>query len=313
MKKYPHWEKISYKLSNEDGKKLDAIKDVRDEYKNWRETSESIDVNNKQGVLEVSEAFNDYKNYIQRERFDIFSAQSQLRSTALEEFQYYLFKDLVDRLVETEEAEQVSVTDFGDQKENELAQSESPYLGKGDNAIQSFSLETADEDIDFGDVIAAGGIDLEINFADHDFVIGRELGLDGTDLTWDLSNADQTFIVPAVIVECKAYFDKPMLRRAMNEASDLTRLLPYRPQFYLMSEYVKHSSIDLAGTDIENLYILRKQKQRDQKDRRKNQDWPDDRNDIDAELVWDFYQRVEDFLTTTWKESEIWKKGKFYD
>jgi hypothetical protein len=94
-----------------------------------------------------------------------------------------------------------------------------------------------------------------------------------------------------------------MFRRAKNEARVLSETLPYQPQYYVVSEYVKHSNINVSGSELANVYVLRKQKQRDQEKRRKDDDWPRKRNDIQEDVVLDQYQRVREHISNSWSLS----------
>jgi len=309
VKTYPHWQNLSSKLEDASGERLDKLQDIKSRYRDWRETIQEIDGTEKEDIVALAESYNQYKNYIQKEEFDIFDRRGRLHSTALEEFQFHLFRNLIDEVVDDEIIDSnanESLEAYDDSSETDsvvLEQRNSKYLGKGDSTIDSISLDN---------LIKEGELDVSPSKTNHDFVIGREVSTDGSNFYLDPDEGNETFIVPAVIIECKEYFDKTMTRRAIEEAAGLTDNLTFKPQFYLVSEYIKVADLDLlAGSDVTNMYVLRKQQQRDLEIRRDDSDWPENRNDIDPELVWHLFDSVETALTEDSK-TEILEKGRYY-
>ncbi|MFB6188026.1 MAG: Bpu10I family restriction endonuclease [Halobacteriaceae archaeon] len=311
MKAYPHWQNLSSKLEDATGDRLELLQEIKREYRNWRQTIQEIEGTEKEDIVALTESYNGYKNFIQEPRFDEFDRRGRLHSTALEEFQFHLFRNLVEEVVDDEVIEsniQGVVDSWGESPNEEkdeivLEQQESKYLGKGDNTLDSISV---------GNLIKEDDIDLAPSTTNQDFVIGREISTDGANFFLDPDEGDYSFVVPAVIIECKEYFDKTMTRRAIEEAAGLTDNLTFQPQFYLVSEYVKVNDLDLlAGSDVENMYVLRKQQQRDLEIRRDDPEWPEKRNDIDTELVWHLFESVEKFLKED-STVEILEKGRYY-
>lgn len=309
MKTYPHWQNLSSKLDDAEDERLELLREIENKYREWREQIDEISGIEKEDITAHARLYSEYKNFIQEERFDVFDRRGRLHSTALEEFHFHLFKNLVDEIVDDnvinrrENETLDGITSESEETDVILEQRNSNYLGKGDKTIDSLSLRN---------LILEDELKLAPSTTNQDFVIGREISTDGSNLFWDPEEGDETLIIPAVIIECKEYFDKTMIRRGKNEASDLTNSLTFQPHFYLVSEYIKVSDLDLmAGSDIENLYVLRKQQQTDLEDRRDNPDWPENRNDIDPELVWHMFQNVQSFLTED-SGDEILEKGRYY-
>lgn len=308
MKTYAHWQNLNSKLEDATGSRLDLLQEIKEKYREWRERVAKISGTNKEQIIEQARAYNEYKNFIQKEKFDEFDRRGRLHSTALEEFHFHLFKDLIEEVVDENIINtrgNQTLTEAVDNSEEGvvLEQRDSKYLGKGDNTIDSLSLRN---------LIIEGELKLAPSTTNQDFVIGREISTDGSDLFWNPDEGSRSLIIPAVIIECKEYFDKTMIRRAKDEAAGLTSSLTFQPQFYLASEYIKVSDLDLmAGSDVENLYVLRKQQQRDLDIRRDDTEWPENRNDIDPELVWHMYQNVRSFLTED-SGAEILEKGRYY-
>ena len=104
----------------------------------------------------------------------------------------------------------------------------------------------------------APGAGLAIRTKDHDFTVGRN--------AWLKSSFDQTFpaadsvtrriYLAFVASECKTNLDKTMFQEAAATAHDLRVAVP-GARYYLLCEWLDMTPISTAGTDIQEVIILR--------------------------------------------------------
>jgi len=132
---------------------------------------------------------------------------------------------------------------------------------------------------------------------DHDFAIGvrvnSTLRCEGSITpeadVWDL---------PAVAVECKTYLDKTMLQDASTAAEQLKVRNP-NAMYIVVAEWLKLTdSVNLSKYKIDQIYILRKQKNTDREYR-----YLDgyQKNPIYADVVQHLFMAVRHFLTSPWE------------
>lgn len=132
---------------------------------------------------------------------------------------------------------------------------------------------------------------------DHDFAIGvrvhSTLICEGSDISeahvWD---------IPAVAIECKTYLDKTMLQDAATAAEYLKVRNP-NAVYIVVAEWLKlTSSINLSKNKIDQIYVLRKQKNTDREFR-----FADgyQKNPIYEDVVFHLFNYVRNFLTEPWE------------
>lgn len=139
--------------------------------------------------------FNEYKDFIDQQQYaEKFDSRSNLHSSVLEEFIYYLFKDLV--------------RDF----------SESALLGKSHAFKDIFFMPKS-----YQEMVTKPCAKIERK--DHDFVIGVRIN---SDMTCEGSTTVERvdFQIPAVAIECKTYLDKTMLEGASTAGEQLKTRRP---------------------------------------------------------------------------------------
>jgi hypothetical protein len=260
------------KYSTKEAKKL--LAEIRPVYNKWREDNEAIvgpaakpakidtDIISRRVQL-----LNDYKDFIEQRRFvEAFDSRSNLQSSALEEFMYYLFHDLVKSL------------------------SREALIGKS----HSF------KDIFFRPPSYAAMLQSPHSFIekkDHDFAIGVrvEAGLrtQGGDETepeeWDL---------PAVAIECKTYLDKTMLQDCSTAAEQLKVRNP-NALYIVVAEWLKLTeSVNLKKLKVDQIYILRKQKNTDREYRLLD---TYEKKPIHLDVVMHLFETVRGHLTLPWE------------
>lgn len=248
--KYDQWKKDNLELSGP--------------YKNPTETDSEI-LKNRVKLLNTYKDFIDIKHY--SEKFD---SRSNLHSSVLEEFMYFLFKDLVASI------------------------SKNAHIGKTHSFKDIFFRAGSFEKM-LKDPTAI------IEKKDHDFAIGvniessfkcRGEDQDNTEI-WDL---------PAIAIECKTYLDKTMLQDVSTAAEQIKAKNP-NARYIVVAEWLKLTeSINLKKYKIDQIYILRKQKNTDRKYRL----LPDYvKNPIYDDVIERLFNDVRDFLTEDWDSSVL--------
>jgi hypothetical protein len=201
----------------------------------------------------------------------------------LEEFLYYLFKDIV--------------AEFGNRT----------LLGKSHAFKDIFFVAP-----NYQGMVATPNARIETK--DHDFVIGIRVqailsnedasaSLEGiqpnTEAQQNSELETHTLDVPAVAIECKTYIDKTMLEGAATAATQLKARNP-NSLYIVLAEWVKLSDdINLQKySAIDRTYILRKQKNTDREYRFAPTYV---KNPIYADTVNSLFDFVRDHLTSDWE------------
>lgn len=146
-----------------------------------------------------------------------------------------------------------------------------------------------------------------IEHKEHDFLIGVNVSArfqceGGTDVQ------KETLQIPAVAIECKTYLDKTMLEGSSTTASQLMEFNP-NSMYIIVAEWLKLTdNINLKKYKIDQIYILRKQKNTDRKDRL----LPTyHKNPVYTDVVKHLFLTVREHLTKDWSvaNSEGLKRG----
>ncbi|CAG8710702.1 28579_t:CDS:2, partial [Racocetra persica] len=168
----------------------------------------------------LAECLNDYKDYLKSYNF---SSQSKFESTVLEEFLFVLF----------------SKSDFClDLKKGSSVKAYS-NLYFNPKSLKNF---------------VKGPVDVGIHEKDQDFAIYREYEIAVN------NEKGKNLNVPIISIECKTYLDKTMLEGSIATAEKVKRGNP-QAKFYIVTEtYDIDYKVDVYGTQIDQIYILRKQK-----------------------------------------------------
>ena len=273
-----HGDNIVQKESNvEKGSKQDVLlKEIRSKYDEWKTANEALVgpfANNTERDYSIIEQrvklFDNYKDFIDQQVYaEAFDSRSNLHSSVLEEFVYYLFRDLVRSI------------------------SNNALIGKSHAYKDIFYSSSS-----FAEMVSEPSFHIEKK--DHDFVIGVDITADfkcrGTN-----NLQTETLQIPAVAIECKTYLDKTMLEGASNAAAQLFAVNP-NALYIVLSEWLKLTDdINLRKYKVDQIYVLRKQKNTDRKYRFlpnyvKNPIYPD--------VVWHLFETVRTHLTCDWNNS----------
>lgn len=235
-----------------------------------------------------------YKDFLDAQRYaEKFDSRSNLHSSVLEEFMFYLFKDLAAGL------------------------GERCLIGKSHSFKDMFFSPP-----NYGEMLRRPHAKIEIK--DHDFVLGAtyeasfdatippaetDVMGDGLEVRVEQKPADygqvavtseaetHLFDVPAVAIECKTYLDKTMLEGSSRAAEEIKARNP-NGLYIVVMEWIKLTdAINLQKYKVDQIYVLRKQKNTDREYRYepgyvKNPIYPD--------VVTHLYETVRSHLTSSW-------------
>ncbi|MEA5467395.1 Bpu10I family restriction endonuclease [Spirulina sp. 06S082] len=248
--------------------------EIRQRYNQWKidnekligPTKEYID-KDESIISKRVELLNNYKDFLDQQHYaEKFDSRSNLHSTVLEEFMYYLFRDLVASI------------------------SENALIGKSHSFKDIFFRAP-----NYEEMVKSPHALIEIK--DHDFSIGCSIlasmkcqGAEEADVySWD---------IPAVAIECKTYLDKTMLQDVSTAADQLKQKQP-NAMYFVVAEWLKLTeSVNLKKYKVDQIYVLRKQKNTDREFRYKEEYR---KNPIYDDVVLHLFETVREFLTKDWE------------
>jgi hypothetical protein len=254
---YVHGSKLKRKVVS-----TPALKELLVPYQNWRDSSLAVNGRTNADIQKLVDLLNQYKNVVEpildaRPN----SAQEVLQPSIIEEFFEYLFCRLDEEF-----------------KLQLLRKQSSGYI---DLAFNPRSLS---------ELIAKPSFTLKSK--DHDFIIGAQLSL-SLRASGSKEVQEQEIVIPAVAIECKRYLERNMLDECSGTAEKLKRATPYC-LYFIVAEYLKMDNASPEMSRIDEIYILRKQRNSERLD-------PDFvPNPISAELVCDIYGHVLNHLRRLW-------------
>lgn len=266
-------QKEAHKSKYKDEKSKKYLENIRQKYEAWRSANLSLvgpTKNEKASDREIIKQrvalFNEYKDFLDQKIYaEQFDSRSNLHSSALEEFMYYLFKDLV-----------------ADYSGNAL-------IGKS-RAFKELSFKSDN----YLSMLKKPGALLEVK--DYDFVIGATINASFRCKGKDIGD-EECFDMPAVAIECKTYLDKTMLESCSTTGEQLKRNNP-NALYIVVAERLKLSeAVNLKNIKIDQIYILRKQKNTDREDRFSS-DYIS--NPIYEDVVYHLFNYIRDYLSTDW-------------
>lgn len=215
--------------------KIVAAQRLAIEYKKYLEKQLKIGGYSKEDIIQRVKLLNEYYSYYDNPENGLcrlFSSQGKLRSSILEEFFYFLFKDYLNEIRE-------KVNDMND------------VLGIG--AAKSYT------NLYFSPKDLRGFVNdpsIKLNVKDQDFAIFRNVffGVDG--------NKQKVFKakVPVVAIEVKTYIDKTMLEGAIATAEKLKMGNPFSLFIVAVETYNIDIEVDPSYSQINQIYVLRKQR-----------------------------------------------------
>jgi len=275
------------------------LAEIRLKYNEWYQANmalvgpgSAIAQTDQEVVMRRVELFSQYKEFLDQQHYaEHFDSRSNLHSSVLEEFMYYLFKDLV--------------TEFG----------EHAFIGKSHTFKDIFFTPPS-----YKEMLKRPYAGIERK--DHDFVIGVTIEAsfhsavpskqddsggvveiiveepeDYAEVTVTPNSETHLFDVPAIAIECKTYLDKNMLEGSSRSAEELKARNP-NGLYMVVMEWIKLAdAVNLRKYKVDQIYVLRRQKNTD-RDKRYLAGYV--KNPIDADVVWYLYTTVRSYLTSDW-------------
>ena len=215
------------------------LREIRKQYEVWQKANQELKGPTKtatpqdSGILRQRVAlFTTYKDFIDQQKYaEKFDSRSNLHSSVLEEFIYYLFRDLVGGFMERALIGKAhTFKDIFFMPPNYAAMLESPHA--------------------------------RIEKKDHDFAIGVSVSA-SLNCAGQEKGEVHHFQIPAVAIECKTYLDKTMLEGSSTAAEQLKFRNP-NALYLVVSEWLKLTgNVNLRKFKVDQIYVLRKQKNTD--------------------------------------------------
>lgn len=205
----------------------EGLEKIIDKYAGYLENMLGITGFDEADIRKKVELLNDYYQFFQDNGYDnLFTSQSKLRSTILEEFLFLLFKDYVADIKQKYDTE--NVLDSGSAK----AYSNLYFKAKN-----------------FEDFIKKP--EVGINQKDQDYAIFRTFDV-------NINNGGNMKIrIPAVAMEAKTYIDKTMLDSIIATAEKLKSGNPHTRFVAVTERYDVDLNVDPAYSRIDQIYVLR--------------------------------------------------------
>ena len=257
-----------------DQKSKKFLAEIRKEYDKWKTANEKlkgpfsvVSKSDSEVITNRVQLFSEYKDFIDQQKYaEKFDSRSNLHSSVLEEFIFYLFRDLVYEF------------------------SEFAILGKAHTFKDIFFNSTS-----YSEMVTRPNAKIEKK--DHDFIIGvnikAEMNCEGS------TNVEShNWQIPAVAIECKTYLDKTMLEGSSTAAEQLKQRNP-NAIYIVVAEWLKLTEqINLKKFKVDQIYILRKQKNTDREYR-----YADtyQKNKIFEDVVMHLFDTIRNHLTSDWK------------
>lgn len=278
-------QKENHQTKYRDEVSVGYLREIREQYDIWRKSNEelkgpfiAVSDNDNEIINERVRLFSEYKDFIDQQKYaENFDSRSNLHSSVLEEFIFYLFKDLV------------------------FEYSEFAQLGKA-HAFKDIFFNAPN----FKEMVAKPYTKIEKK--DHDFVIGVNI-----ETTMKVSGGDDideiTLQIPAVAIECKTYLDKTMLEGSSTAAEQLENKNP-NGIYIVVSEWLKLTSqVNLGKYKVDQIYVLRKQKNTDREYRYLDAYV---KNPIHEDVVLHLFNMVRTHLGTDWEKGVEYGLRKGY-
>lgn len=292
--------KEGHKTKYQDADSRRYLAEIRPRYDQWHEANMNLigpcageDTPDEATIKQRVQLFEDYKEFIdQRKYAEKLDSRSNLHSSVLEEFMFYLFKDLVDG--------------FG----------KHALIGKSHAFKDVFFFPPS-----YRDMLIRPYARIEKK--DHDFVIGAtyvasfdaktplietpgeeepETRIEETPSNYQevavTPDAEShLFDIPAVAIECKTYLDKTMLEGSSRAAEELKARHP-NGLYIVVMEWIKLTeAINPKKYKVDQIYVLRRQKNTDREFRYLE---TYEKKPVAVDVVMHLFATVRSHLTTDW-------------
>jgi Bpu10I restriction endonuclease len=293
-------QKENHRTKYRDSDSKRYLGEIRIEYDKWRTANVQLVGPTSRSTAQDSgivarrvELLATYKDFLDRQHYaEKFDSRSNLHSSVLEEFLYYLFRDLVQ--------------DFG----------EKALIGKSHTFKDIFFVPPK-----YSEMLKRPYARIEKK--DHDFVIGatiqasfeaapppeqdedpgetitllKEEPSTYSEVTVTGNAETHIFDIPVVAIECKTYLDKTMLEGSSRAAEDLKARNP-NSLYIVVMEWIKLTSdVNLRKYKVDQIYVLRQQKNTDREFRYEETYI---KNSINPAVVQHLFEKVRNHLTMDW-------------
>jgi hypothetical protein len=227
----------------------------------WAKQCEELNSDVPSELKEKIRILNEYKNFVD----DIpHKQQDKLPSSVMEEFLFYLFKD---------------IPDIKSSIDDGLI-----FLGSARAYTDlSFAPKNLRDFLTYPNVF--------INYKNQDFTISKMLKCM---FECNGKQEEQEIIVPAVAIECKTYIPSTMLGQSIYEAQSLKQGNPYSLYMIVAEQNALSDDVNLKNIPIDEIFILRKQKRNSAKNK------VSDKKPLDYRVFQELYDFVKDYLKKDW-------------
>ena len=190
-------QKENHRTKYRDTASRSYLAEIRPRYDAWKAANTQLEGPTKDQSPEDSrilakrvELLNEYKDFLDQQHYaEKFDSRSNLHSSVLEEFMYYLFRDLVKSI------------------------SNHALIGKSHSFKDIFFRAS-----NYQEMLSSPNALIEIK--DHDFSIGCSIAA-SMECSGSASKEEHRWDIPAVAIECKTYLDKTMLQDVSTAAEQL--------------------------------------------------------------------------------------------
>jgi len=289
-------QKEKHKTKYRDPKSRQYLTEIRKMYDKWHKANRQLigpslqeSSQDKVIISKRVQLLEKYKNFLDQQHYaEQFDSRSNLHSSVLEEFLYYMFRDLV--------------ANFGD---NALIGKSHAFKDiffvppnyRGMMKRAHARIERKDHDFVIGVTVSAH-LDLMANKDDEQGQM--RMGESVAEYSARIEGNSEThlFDIAAVAIECKTYLDKTMLEGASRAAEQLKARNPNALYIVIMEWLKLTSAVNLRKYEVDQIYVFRKQKNTDREFR-----FADDyhKKPIDPDVVWHLYQTIRTHLTSNWE------------
>jgi hypothetical protein len=250
------------------------LKEIRVEYSKWNEANDELKgpfskptKNDLSIIRKRVLLFAEYKDFIDQQKYaEKFDSRSNLHSSVIEEFIFYLFRDIVYEFSKT------------------------AVLGKAHTFKDIFFNSSSYKEM-------IKNPNAKVEKKDHDFIIGVNIQ---TAMNCEGSREveNHSWQIPAVAIECKTYLDKTMLEGSSTAAEQLKHRNP-NAIYIVVAEWLKLTEqVNLKKFKVDQIYVLRKQKNTDREYRYAEKY---KKNPIYVDVVQHLFETVRQQLTTDWE------------
>jgi hypothetical protein len=326
--------KESHKTKYKDADSKRYLAEIRSLYDDWHKQNTNLigpgvtpSESDIETVRQRVALFEEYKKFIDKQHYaEKFDSRSNLHSSALEEFLYYLFKDIVSDFGERALiGKSHTFKDIFFAAPSYTKMLEAPYariekkdhdfvIGvtvlaslqtskSGLSRIQDDNLDSQKQTEVVNDPLEkASEILKELDQNKDKTIESRVLvpaeSLSAFSETLNAGDSEEHFFdIPVVAIECKTYLDKTMLEGSSRAAEEVKARNP-NGLYIVVMEWLKLSdAVNLRKYKVDQIYILRKQKNTDREYRYLDKYV---KNPIDPNVVWHLFSTVRTHLTTDW-------------